>query len=398
MQAAEKGHAQIVDLLLKKGANADLKDRTDSTALSRAAEEGHVNVAKLILDSILKQRQKREQPKTIFFKAAREGRSGLVPLILDAGVDLATDSGTAALVEAAGQGHLKIVQLLLAAGAKVDGMWEGQTALHSSARKGHVEIVKLLLQKGADPRIQTKDGDTILMSAAIGGNPDVLTIFKRLSTDHTIVEAAILGDLDSLKRFIKAGSDLKAKDREGRKLIMWAIWGGHPEIVKLLLDYGATLDKDDLGAFLMMATGAGHTELAKLLLDRGADVNATDNGLGATALMESAGGGHLAMARLLLDKGADVEGRDQHSITPLMWAVGRGHLEMVKLLLDRGADVNAEALPLHGGSVLQWAARHGHSKVVKLLLEKGANINAGDEYRWIHSADGGSRARPPGGC
>ena len=64
------------------------------------------------------------------------------------------DHAERALVLAAENGHVEIVQLLLQAGAKKDSVnWAGSTALMLAAKNDHVEIAQLLHgNKGRDKR------------------------------------------------------------------------------------------------------------------------------------------------------------------------------------------------------------------------------------------------------
>ncbi|MDN5247548.1 MAG: ankyrin repeat domain-containing protein [Wolbachia endosymbiont of Tyrophagus putrescentiae] len=62
---------------------------------------------------------------------------------------------------AAANGCTKIVDALLARGAKVDLVDKDRwTPLHWAAEKGHTETVNALLAKGADPLLKNNDGKT----------------------------------------------------------------------------------------------------------------------------------------------------------------------------------------------------------------------------------------------
>jgi len=75
---------------------------------------------------------------------------------------------------AAMHGNLQAVQLLLDAGAEIDGgNADGSTALHGAAFTGHPEIVRLLLERQADPLKANLAGDppakSALADAAVTG-------------------------------------------------------------------------------------------------------------------------------------------------------------------------------------------------------------------------------------
>ena len=50
-QAATKGDLKLVRLLIKHGADLDLKDNFGKTAIHKANESRHINIVKLLADS-----------------------------------------------------------------------------------------------------------------------------------------------------------------------------------------------------------------------------------------------------------------------------------------------------------------------------------------------------------
>ena len=61
--------------------------------------------------------------------------------------------GWTPLTEAAGEGHVEVVRLLLSAGADMEKFSTyGDTPLIYAARGGHVEVERLLLSAGADTK------------------------------------------------------------------------------------------------------------------------------------------------------------------------------------------------------------------------------------------------------
>ncbi len=170
-------------------------------------------------------------------------------------------------------------------------------------------------------------------------------------------------------------------DKYRNTQLFYAVYKGHLEIVKLLLEKGANVNaKDKYGDTpLLRATKQRHLEIVKLLLDKGADVNEKDK-YGDTPLLSAVEIDHLEIVKLLLEKGANVNAKNMNGYTPLMRATENGHLEMVKLLLDRGANVNEKNKNNYETS-LHWAVWRrwgGDLEIAKLLLEKGANVNAKD--------------------
>ncbi|KAF4332948.1 ankyrin repeat [Fusarium beomiforme] len=163
---------------------------------------------------------------------------------------------------------------------------------------------------------------------------------------------------------------------------------GDVEVLGVLLERGKSIHRINIS--LPAASWGGHVDVVNLLLAAGADVNAaaTDKCKGRTALQAASEGGHLAVVERLLDAGADVNtaAGDDGGRTALQAASEGGHLAVVERLLAAGADVNAAAGDDGGRTALQAASEGGHLAVIGRLLAAGADVNA-------KAADGGWRGR-----
>lgn len=99
-------------------------------------------------------------------EAAEAGDSKKVQEVLAAHpdwVDVEDEEGETSLLEAAEEGHLEIVEMLLQGGARINHQdHDGQTALMEAAQESKLECVKLLLRKGAALGILDGDGLTVL--------------------------------------------------------------------------------------------------------------------------------------------------------------------------------------------------------------------------------------------
>jgi ankyrin repeat protein len=99
-----------------------------------------------------------------------------------ADVNFRDEKGWGSLMFAVGYGHIDIVNCLLEAGADVnDKDKDGSTALITAAYNGRTEIVRVLLNKGADINIKSKDDMTAMMYAAKQGHSDIVKLLKDVS-------------------------------------------------------------------------------------------------------------------------------------------------------------------------------------------------------------------------
>jgi hypothetical protein len=74
---------------------------------------------------------------------------------------------------------------------------------------------------------------------------------------------------------------------------------------------------------LQYAANAGHLEIVQLLLEFGADINKGRIDTGATPLYGASIRGHLEVVKLLIENGADINKSDNNGWTPLNSATSR---------------------------------------------------------------------------
>jgi ankyrin repeat protein len=89
-----------------------------------------------------------------------------------------------------------------------------------------------------------------------------------------------VGDVEAVRRLIRAGADVNARNRYGQTAIMLAAHHGHATVVEALVEVGADLNvsaKYNLTA-LMLAIVAGHAEVARMLARAGADLGVRGSG------------------------------------------------------------------------------------------------------------------------
>ncbi|PPJ58385.1 hypothetical protein CBER1_08073 [Cercospora berteroae] len=307
--------------------------------------------------------------------AARNGNLEVVALLLEAGAD----SKNAALEDAAEHGHLAIVDFLLGAGAVLRRAGSiGKTALTLAAWGGHNAIVKSLLRAGFDLHTASLE-ETGLMEAAVRGHDAIVEML------------------------LKAGANYDCTDCFGRAVLMEAAGKGHGAIVEMLLKAGANYDRaDKFGrTALMEAAGKGHDAIVETLLKAGAKVNLR-NELDETALMRAARGTHRGAVQHLLDHGADMHlvlnkaSRDDGASHLMRYLIAKGASptdvdaenrgqNVLHSLTDDGYDgtppkreecLDIEGRMRGGRTPLLHAAEMGDSGYVTMLLQRGADITA----------------------
>jgi ankyrin repeat protein len=110
------------------------------------------------------------------------------------------------------------------------------TALMRAAFAADLELVKLLLERGADPKIVSRDSETMLSAAA--GLAFIHGYHRGRSPEDR---------LQVVKLFVQLGNDVNWPDDYGITPLMAAGNFGNVAIIQYLIDAGADLSAHDLG-------------------------------------------------------------------------------------------------------------------------------------------------------
>ena len=130
-----------------------------------------------------------------------------------------------------------------------------------------------------------------------------------------------------------------------------------------------------LDSSLVYAAFGGHLNVAKLLLQNGAAIDGTTSyeHKYRTSVLESAcTGGHLAVVDFLIENGADIHGRDTSLLPPIHAAAMSDNPDIIDLLLKKGVNVNARnAIE---GTACHVAANFGWIESTRHLIDAGCDL------------------------
>ena len=335
--------------------------------------------------------------------AAMRGDATSVRHLLQRGTDVnaAQGDGLTALHWAAMNDDLKMVEMLVYAGANVKASTRigGYTPLFMASRTGNAAIVGALLDAGADAIAVAATGATPLMLAAASGSADAVT------------------------RLLDHGADVNAAESaRGQTALMFAAAYDRPDVITTLIEHGADAALGttvvDVAALETAARDAGRRRQARVRRER--EERAAEEKARAEAARAAAGetapeaaeeegdarqrqgerepparsgggrdaeGGRNPLVRFfawLIPGGGEEPAADgpqrltygelvghQGGLTALHVAAREGHLASVQALLDSGADTNA--LAGDKSSALLVAAINGRFDLAMHLLERGAD-------------------------
>ncbi len=187
LMAASLGYEDILQILLRAGANQRHVDRMFTSAIHLSAMEGHSRCMAQLIKSGSDINSKDIYKRTPLLCAINCGNSTIVRQLLEAGCNLEDKSSYSDLTPfllASMYGELECVSLLLKHGCnKLAVNWDNNTALHFSVKGDHSGIVELLIRNGLDMEV-------------CGNGPESYT---------PLTLAASCGSLQSVKTLLRAG-------------------------------------------------------------------------------------------------------------------------------------------------------------------------------------------------
>ncbi|AVP87971.1 hypothetical protein phytr_10430 [Candidatus Phycorickettsia trachydisci] len=414
-------NSEVITLLLKKGANFEIKDKYDKTPLSLAKDPGLANLIlklpppiqqdktsshptqvnkgyKIDQDSPITSYSESKNYNKKFEKAlirtVDEGDIEKLIMALTLDIDISQSTTAYLLHWAAIEGHTNLVDLLIKRGVNTKSKSFGRTPLDWAIRNGHKDVAELLTEKEPqttlsghynlnpfdlfneeDPDDSTQDksqfGSRKYIPTLQSKRPANLNSEIKLE-DTDLYKAVINGSTEKVKELLEV-KFLHVKDNQGYTLLHWSARKGYSDILNLLISEGADPNVTDESGDTPLHSVAmrGHTNIARLLVEAGAKPNVV-NKIKNTPLYEAIIRGYTDIAKLLIEAKADPNAVDKCKFTPLHEAAMRGYTDITKLLIKAGADIHAK--DNEGYTPLDLARKYNREETIKLLMEVETKI------------------------
>ncbi len=365
-KACERGHLEIVKLLVQHGANMEQKTQMfGRTALHISIVYGHSCLAEYLMSSGANICALDGAQYSILHQSLWFDNNKMANFLLDYFQKRKLGSELVELV------HTPDVNK--------------NTCLHSACLSGKSDLAYILIDEGSDLKAVNSDGETVLHMACRAFLQQDQTAERYKFVEHLIKKgspinisdrfgsmplhvAASKDDFLLVKCLVKNKADVNVKNLRGKTPLHLA---RKADVAGFLLKSGATINAQDLSGSTPLHVAASNDDflLVKCLVNKKADVNA-QNQNGETPL-------HLAhkadVTGFLLKNGATINAQDFSGSTPLHFAASNNALLVVQCLVNNKADINKPNKK--GETPLQLAHK---PDIIAFLLKNGANNHMQD--------------------
>lgn len=320
----------IINSLIEKGGDPELKNNDGKSALEIAALSGSIEVFSLL-------NPKDRDPRSTLLWACQQGYLELTKTLA---------------LQLKEQGGDSLNEIL-------------SKALFAAVEKNDHLLVALLLELGANYQLEQGKGRLSAVRLAFNHNHKLCakSIYLYLQEQHESIDTSHF-NYDGLAYFQKL--DAEAKDNQP---LILASMNGHLEEVESLLDGPIDINsKDSSGkTALFYAAIHGNVPLMALLINRGASINLydTQNTLPITYAIERK---QFNAVKLLIQNGANLELRGKDSKTLYEYALSEGERTLAELLFK---EMRLRGLSLYKGKA-------SRSEREKLLHESILSKNNSD--------------------
>ncbi len=246
--AAFRGDIAKAKKLLDGGADVNTTEKDyDLTLLMIAAMDNNLDMAQLLLKYGANHNLRDKHGQTALMHAAWSADELMIQLLLKHGADVHAKSniGSTALMYASEKNHQKNAQILLDAGIDINATLtssfkpsinlkenptyhKGDTALIFAAKVGSTEVVKVLLEAKADKHKKNSDGKTARDYAVAASHKEIVRLLDEypkqkpkvnsVSSENHLVRAACQGRTEAVRVMLENGFDPNTKDAKGYKV------------------------------------------------------------------------------------------------------------------------------------------------------------------------------------
>ncbi|KTD34903.1 Ankyrin repeat protein [Legionella moravica] len=337
IHAAWNGHTEVVQWLVREGADANAVNISADSALFVALRFKHPDTARYLLTL---KNIKTDKPNSLSY----------TPLVI-------------ALV----YGYLDIVDILYNQNVVLNTQYtENNTLLHMCAMINNLSSMQWLLEHDANPWVSNSHHMTPVRIAASRGYTEMVGILIAKMKHHHLFS------------------------EELEHVLLAAVSQGHEDILDLVLTHKKQFSSIMIQVALLHSTITNNWNMVSRVLDinpekalkrinKHYDYGDFEYNFGNTLLHSAAVNGHLLMVQNLIARGAKTNARNDNNDSILHCAVRSGNIDLVRWLCHQYVPVNQQNE--QGNTPLHLAVKMKNTSMVRCLLLYGARFNSENKHK-----------------
>ncbi|XP_074035127.1 transient receptor potential cation channel A1 [Leptinotarsa decemlineata] len=413
LRAAENGNLDIFQRLYREDpTRLIIRDGRGRTPAHQAASRNRINILQFILKEGADLNSQDDVGNTPLHTAVEHESLDAVNFLLKAGVrtDILNEKNQAPIHLVTELDRVTVLEVMGRYKEKIDieqGGEHGRTALHIAAIHDHERCARTLISEfGASPNKPCNNGYYPIHEAAKNASSRTLEVFLQWGESRGCSREEMISFYDS----------------EGNVPLHSAVHGGDIKAVELCIRSGAkiSIQQQDLSTAVHLACAQGAIDIVKLMFniqpeEKVSSLQSCDiqkmTPLHCAAMFD-----HHEIVEYLIQEGADINAMDKEKRSPLLLAASRGCWRTVHTLIRLGANINLKdvskrnvlhLIVMNGGrleefeaegqfkeglmlllnekdvngcSPLHYASREGFIKTLENLIRLGACINLKNNY------------------
>ncbi len=252
--ASSVGNIEIVNFLIKKGVDVDIKNNRGATALHLAIINGHLDVVKKLIELRARINITDSQGKTPLQLAVSCEACDIVEYLLQVG---ANPNISCPFIDRSTDDIGELDYNLYTQAKELEGA--KCSPLQLAAFLGNLDIIKLLITYGADVDAVCESKMYSCLHMAVFG---ITYCVNREIREELEVLNFLLSNSNSPNL-------INSRDHEGKTPLHMAVSANHKETIRVLLEYRASLLEFRKGGYTVFhdAVDKGNLDIVKLLLD-----------------------------------------------------------------------------------------------------------------------------------
>lgn len=322
--------AKVKALVEKDASLVGLADVAGNTPLHLAAKTGSLEMIELLLLKGADINVKNVQLDSPLLAAIIAEKDDAAKLFIMKGADFQKPArGVSPLFQSARRNQREVVELLLAKGADIEN---GLILNFIVTQPDLYDMAKFFIEKGADVNRKDRNGDTPLQSATIYGK-----------------------SLRMIDLLLDHGADIDTSNNGIIRILNTAAACGAERLVKFTLEKmrdRKIQNQDESNALMRNALIGGSVEIVKLLQAKNIPLSFGPDIRGRTPLHIVAENDKPEMLEFLVQNGADINQRTKSGKSAFNLAEENGHKELCALIRKLGGNSEPQKFPVLRGPYL----------------------------------------------